>query len=200
MEKQVDVAVEPGTPNDFVIRFNGEGDEIPGAVAGDLEVRVNVKKHKNFQREGADLVIDKEISLKQALLGFSFTVKFLDGKDLLVSTVPGEVIQYGDIKSVKDKGLPFYKNSMYHGNLVVKFKVKFPEGKAMTSDVKAALDKILPGPSTGPAEKSQKADYFTTFTKADLNTNPKGGSGRDDEDEDGYGQGRHQQRAECGVQ
>ena len=101
-----------------------------------------MRKHKIFTRSGADLVIEKEITLKQALLGLNFTIKFLDGKDLLISTVPGEVIENGALKSVKGKGLPFYKDAMSHGNLIVKFTVKFPKGSELTEDIKNALDKV----------------------------------------------------------
>ncbi len=142
VKKKVDISVEAGTPDDHIIKFNGEGNEIPGAEAGDLLVRVNIRKHKTFQRSGADLVMEKEITLKQALLGFNFTVKYLDGKDIVVSTVPGEVIGDDSRKSVKGKGLPFYRDQMSHGNLVIKFHVKFPKGSELTEDIRTAIDKV----------------------------------------------------------
>ncbi len=80
--------------------------------------------------------------MKQALLGFNFTLKGLDGKEFVVSSVPGEVLQHGAVKSVKGKGLPFYRDAMSHGNLIVKFTVKFPRGSDLTDDVKIALDKV----------------------------------------------------------
>jgi DnaJ-class molecular chaperone len=138
----VDASIEPGCPTDTVIKFNGMGNEIPGAEAGDLLVKVGVKKHKVFERNGADLLMAKEITLKQALLGFSFTVKFLDGKDLLISSVPGEVVEFGATKSVKGKGLPFYKDKMSHGNLIIKFSVKFPKSNDLNEEVKSALEKV----------------------------------------------------------
>lgn len=198
VSKKVDVSIEPGCPVDHIIKFNGEGNEIPGAEAGDLLIQITTKKHRLFQRQGADLVMEKEISLKQALLGFSFTVKHLDGKDILISTVPGEVIEDQAIKSVKGKGMPFYREAMSHGNLIIKFKVKFPKGSDMTEDVKAALEKVLPGPKTAPAAKATPAEYLFDFNKADLNSSAKGGN-KEDEDDPHHG-GRHGQRAECGVQ
>jgi len=144
--------------------------------------------------------MEKEITLKQALLGFSFTVKHLDGKDLLISTVPGEVIEDQATKSVKGKGLPFYQDSMSHGNLIIKFNVKFPRGSDLTEDVKAALDKVLPGPKTGPAAKTASADFLFDFNKAELNTSAKGGNKSEEDDEGRQGQGRGGQRQECQVQ
>jgi DnaJ-class molecular chaperone len=138
----VEVSIEPGCPTDHIIKYNGMGNEIPGAEAGDLVVKVGVKKHKQFERNGADLLMAKEITLKQALLGFSFTLKYLDGKDLVISSVPGEVIEFGAAKSVKGKGLPFYKDKMSHGNLIIKFSVKFPKANELTEDVRAAIEKV----------------------------------------------------------
>jgi len=198
VEKKVDVSVEAGCPSDNIIKFNGEGNEIPGAEAGDLLIKVNVKKHKLFERSGADLVLKRDISLKQALLGFNFTIKGVDGKDFIVSSVPGEVIGNGSIKSVKGKGLPFYRDVMSHGNLIIHFTIKYPKSSDLTDDIKAALDKVLPGPKTGPSGKGE-AEFLKEFSKEDLNANPKGGNVEND-DEDHHHNGRHQQRAECGVQ
>lgn len=142
VDKKVEISVESGCPSDNVIKFNGEGNEIPDAEAGDLMVKVSVRKHKIYTRAGADLVIEKEITLKQSLLGFNFTLKYLDGKDFVVSTVPGEVIEYGVIKSVKGKGLPYYRDPMSHGNLIIKFTVKFPKSSELTQDVRKALEQV----------------------------------------------------------
>jgi len=114
----VEVSIEPGCPTDHIIKYNGMGNEIPGAEAGDLVVKVGVKKHKQFERNGADL------------------------KDLIISSVPGEVIEFGAAKSVKGKGLPFYKDKMSHGNLIIKFSVKFPKANELTEDVRAAIEKV----------------------------------------------------------
>lgn len=142
VEKKIDVSIEAGCPTDHVIKFNGGGNELPGAEAGDLLIKVSVRKHKVYTRSGADLILEKEITLKQALLGFSFALKGLDGKEFTVSSIPGEVVQHGAIKSVKGKGLPFYRDPMSHGNLIVKFTVKSPRGSDLTDDIKAALDKV----------------------------------------------------------
>lgn len=141
-EKKVQVSVEAGTPSDHVIKVTGEGDEHPDAQAGDLMVKVNVQKHVLFERKGADLFMQKTISLKEALLGFTFSIDFLDGKKLTVSSVPGEIISHGDIKTVKGKGLPFYRDIMNHGNLIISFKVQFPDLKKLSNEHKEILQKV----------------------------------------------------------
>jgi len=48
-------------------------------MAGDLYVRIMIKKHPTFTRKGADLFIEKKISLLEALTGYNFEIKHLDG-------------------------------------------------------------------------------------------------------------------------
>lgn len=138
----MEVSIEPGTPDEHEYVYSGEGNEIPGAEAGDLVVVVSIKKHRFFERIGADLALEKEITLKEALLGFTFTCKFLDGKQHLISSLSGEVTSSGTMKSVKGKGLPFFKDRMGQGNLIIKFSVKFPKGSDLTQESRALLDKV----------------------------------------------------------
>jgi DnaJ-class molecular chaperone len=39
--------------------FYGEGDELPGVQAGDVQVVIRIQKHKTFKRKGADIMIEK---------------------------------------------------------------------------------------------------------------------------------------------
>ncbi len=54
-------------------------------------------------------MIEKEITLYQALTGVDFTITHLDGTKLRIKNNPGEVIKPEDIKTIKEKGLPFHK-------------------------------------------------------------------------------------------
>ena len=140
--KKVDVSIEPGCPSGHTITYRGEGNEIPGAEAGDLEIKIQNKQHSIFTRNGADLTLEKQITMKQAFLGFSFTVKHLNGKDLLVSTIPGEVVEEGASKTLRGKGLPFYGEPTKFGNLHIKFKVVFPKGSELTQEQRDLISKV----------------------------------------------------------
>jgi DnaJ family protein A protein 2 len=61
-------------------------------MGGDLYVRIKIEKHKTFVRKGADLFIDKKITLLEALTGMNFDITQLDGTKLKCATMPGEVI------------------------------------------------------------------------------------------------------------
>jgi DnaJ family protein A protein 2 len=61
-------------------------------MAGDVYVRILIEKHKVFVRAGADLFIEKKITLLEALTGTNFTVKHLDGSSLKVLIILFNVI------------------------------------------------------------------------------------------------------------
>lgn len=61
-------------------------------MAGDLYIRIKLKKHKIYERRGADLYTKKEITLLEALTGFKMQLDYLDGSKLLIATKPFEVI------------------------------------------------------------------------------------------------------------
>ena len=71
-ERQVlEVLVEKGMRNNQKITFRGMADEVPGMEAGDVHFVVQEKPHELFKRKGADLLVTKDISLNQALCGYS---------------------------------------------------------------------------------------------------------------------------------
>jgi DnaJ family protein A protein 2 len=71
-EKTIEVPLEKGVPDEHDYVFYGESDEIPGVMAGDLYIRIKIKKHKIFERRGADLMMSKRIQLVEALSGVHF--------------------------------------------------------------------------------------------------------------------------------
>lgn len=93
---------------------------------GDVVIQVHEEKHAEFKRKGADLMLEKEISLYEALTGVDFVLTHLDGKKIRIKNKPGEVIKPDDIKTVEGHGMPYHKQPFKFGNLFVVFKVKFP--------------------------------------------------------------------------
>lgn len=84
----LDVSVEPGCPNEHDYVYYGECDEYPGIIGGDLHVRVYIEKHDKFERKGADLFYNKDISLVEALTGFNFELTHLDKSKIKIATLP----------------------------------------------------------------------------------------------------------------
>merc|ERR1712182_175814 len=50
------------------------------------------KEHERFIRKGADLYIKRDISLLEALCGYTLEVEHLDGRILVIKSNPGEII------------------------------------------------------------------------------------------------------------
>lgn len=72
-------------------------------------------------------MVEKEITLLQALTGVDFVLTHLDGRKIRIKNEPGQVIKPEDIKTVEGFGMPFHKTSYKFGNLFVLFKIKFPD-------------------------------------------------------------------------
>jgi DnaJ family protein A protein 2 len=197
--KTIEVTIEPGVPHEHDIVHAAEGDEVPGVSPGDVVVRVTIEPHPVFARKGADLKIEKTITLLEALSGCNFEIEHLDGKKLTVTTLPGEVISSGDIKTVKKKGLPFYKDPMGHGNLFVHFKVEFPKKGELKGEQLDQLRKILPGPKVAPFDRSKPFEYLDEYHETETNPNPEGGKTKEEEEEEDGGQ-RGGQRVQCAQQ
>jgi len=91
--KILEVFIDKGAPDGHKIQFRGEADEKPGYETGDVVFVVNEKEHPVFTRKGADLYINKEITLLEALTGFEIEVTHLDGRKLLIKTPEGAIIK-----------------------------------------------------------------------------------------------------------
>jgi len=68
-------------------------DEHPDMDTGDVVFVLKQQEHEVFKRRGADLFIEKDISLVEALCGFEMSVTHLDGRKLLIKTQPGDIVK-----------------------------------------------------------------------------------------------------------
>lgn len=212
-KKTFEVHVEQGMKAGARIVLRGEaGCSEPGLAPGDVVLVVAPKEHATFKRVNVDLILQKKISLADALCGADFHVKHLDGRVLAIKTPPGEVIKPDTFMNIREEGMPVHGRPHQKGNLYVHFIVEFPE--QVTDDLVTQLRKILPkGP---PAPDAHAADMDTDdiheihnmATVSDIEqelksrTNLGKGSGSqayDDEDEEDDG-GRGGQRVQCAQQ
>ena len=74
----------------------------------------------------------KNISLVEALVGFTSELVYLDGKKFAIQSEQGDIISNGNTRQVQGKGLPFFKDAMGHGNLYIQFNVIFPKKGELT--------------------------------------------------------------------
>lgn len=72
-------------------------------------------------------MIEKEISLLEALTGVDMTITHLDGRQIRIQNDKGEIIQPNTMKCCEGLGMPFHKTPYKFGNLFINFKIKFPD-------------------------------------------------------------------------
>jgi len=197
--KVVEVHIEKGMKHGAKITFRGMSDETPGMEPGDIHFVVQEKDHATFKRKGADLLVTKEVTLKEALCGFSWRIKQLDGRELLVKTRPGEVIKpemntkeaLPFVKMVANEGMPSPGNPFVKGNMYILFRVKFPEDNELTPEQINVLKSILSGPDMEEDYDPEEVEEVN-MSLADLRQFGKGGASQgnqayDSDDEEGDG-------------
>jgi DnaJ-class molecular chaperone len=82
--KSLDVRIPPGLADGQVLRLRGKGD--PGARGGpdgDALIEVSVFPHPLYRREGADLVMEVPVTMREALLGGRVDVPTPRGRVML---------------------------------------------------------------------------------------------------------------------
>jgi len=159
-KKTLEVHIDKGMKNNQKITFAGEADETPGVAPGDIVFVVKQKPHKTFTREDNHLIVNKTISLTEALTGVRFAITHLDERVLIINSSPGEVIKPDSIKQVEGEGMPRYKNPFEKGNLFIKFKVEFPD--TLSLGVVKSLETLLPAkPALGTNEMSDNIEEVT---------------------------------------
>jgi len=89
----LEVHIPKGAPDNHKVVFREMADEHPDADTGDVMFILKQEEHKEFKRRGADLYLERKISLVEALCGFEMEVTHLDGRKLLIKTQPGEIVR-----------------------------------------------------------------------------------------------------------
>ena len=139
--KVLEVHIDKGMKSGQQIKFEGESDQQPGVIPGDVVIMLEEKPHERFQRKGDDLLAEAEIDLLTALGGGEFSIEHLDDRALHVIIVPGEVIKPGALKVISRQGMPSFRHHE-PGDLYIKMTVKFPDH--LSPEVIPLLEQALP--------------------------------------------------------
>jgi molecular chaperone DnaJ len=123
-EKTLDVTIPAGVEDGTRIRLSGEGEAgMRGAPPGDLYIFLNVKPHRIFHRDGADIHCRVPIPMTTAALGGSIEVPTVGGGKARV-TIP-EGAQTGRQFRLKGKGMPVLRTTQ-HGDMYIEAVVETP--------------------------------------------------------------------------
>ena len=183
--KVLEVHIEKGMKNGHKIRFAGDADEIPGTLPGDVIITVQEKEHEVFKRKGADLVRTVDLSLSEALCGFTRVFQHLDGRTIRIESSAGQVVKPDHVKMLDKEGMPYHGNPFVKGRLFLQFKVQFP--KELPRDAVKQIAAALPKPQ---APMLSEEDEVCTMHDVDLSqfghgegTASRGATDEDDEEE-----------------
>ncbi|KAJ1454762.1 DnaJ domain-containing protein [Pelagophyceae sp. CCMP2097] len=123
--KTLTIHVKPGWKKNTNVTFAQEGDAAPNVIPADIVFQLAELPHPTFAREGSNLVFTSEVSLAKALVGTIIEVPTLDGRVLSISCP--EIISPGYYKTIPGEGMPLSKTPKVRGDLVVRFKIAFPQ-------------------------------------------------------------------------
>lgn len=145
IEKRLEVLIPPGVKDGDHYPLDGEGHDLPGLPTGDVVIIFKIKAHPLYKRKGADLAMIKELTLREALCGYSFHVKsIVKGNWLLVKSQEGSVVQHGDVIKIEEHGLPQKgKRGAVKGDLYIRFHVVLPDSGSLSASDLTVLTSIL---------------------------------------------------------
>ena len=122
--EEVSVKIPRGIRSGKKLRLAGKGMEgRNGGPPGDLYLQISVREHPFFSREGDDLIVEREISFSEAVLGTTVEVPTLEGMKK-VKIPPGT--QSHTKMRLKGVGMPRFQGDG-KGDEYVKVIVKVPK-------------------------------------------------------------------------
>ena len=153
VKRTLDLKVPAGVDDSIVLTKRGEGEPgVNGGPNGDLNIRIVVRPHKLFRREGINLRLEVPISFTQAALGAEIDVPTLDGS--VKYQIP-EGTQTDTEFRIRGQGIQQLGGNM-KGDLIFRVRVEIP--KRMT-DKQRDLLRQFDENSTGK-EYEQRKSFF----------------------------------------
>ena len=156
--KVLEVNIEKGMNNGHKIKFSGESDEMPGTVAGDVVIVVQEKEHDVFQRQGSDLFMSIELTLKESICGFVKEITHLDGRTLKIEVPRDQVTPHNAVKMIQGEGMPHHDNPFTKGRLFLRFQVSKTLPVATAQTINSALPKRSVPMHLGKEKECEMAD------------------------------------------
>ena len=132
------IDIYPGIDNNELIILRNKGNIINEDNKGDIKIFVKIVNDTNYKREGLNLIYKKKLTLKEVLVGFSFKIKHLSGKDYVINSNDNKIININDNKKFQNMGMKRNNNT---GLLIIIFDIIFPENLSKTQ--KMQISKIL---------------------------------------------------------
>lgn len=134
-EQTVDIEIPAGVSNGMQMNMTGYGNFTRNGQPGDLHILVEEERDFSFKRENNNIIVEKTISVIDAIIGSNVTVKTPHG-DINVAIEPGT--ESGKVIRISGKGIPDIQYGL--GDLYIKVNVKIPN--KIELDEKLILEKL----------------------------------------------------------
>ena len=122
--RSVDVRIPPGVKDGSRVRAAGEGEAgSNGGPSGDLYLRVRLRSHAVFERDGNDLRAKVAVPATTAVLGGEANVPTITGSVRL--KIP-ETTQNGQVFRLKGHGMPVLGKAGERGDLYASVEIQLP--------------------------------------------------------------------------
>ena len=145
-KRKISVTIPAGVEAGMQVRLTGEGDVgRGGGPAGNLYVHLDVRDHKQFNREGNDLLYVLPVNLAEAALGVEKEVPTLDGDTVTVKVPQGT--QPGAEFRIRGKGVPHLHGNR-RGDLRVLVNLQVP--KTLDSQQRELLQQLARSFNSNP--------------------------------------------------
>lgn len=132
------VNIPQGIDDNEIIIIRDKGNYVNEEMKGDIKLFIKVENNTDLKRNGLDLILEKKIKLKDALCGFSFELKYINGKSYTINNNIGNIIPPNHRKVINNMGLT---REGCTGNLIIVFDIEFPE--KLTSETINVLKDLL---------------------------------------------------------
>lgn len=136
-EETIYLDIPKGVDNNEIITIKEKGNRYKN-FKSDIEVKIKINNNTDFERNGIDLIYKKNITLKESLCGFSFNLKYLDGREFKINNEPGNIIPPNFRKTINKLGM---KRDDDIGDLIIIFEIIYP--KSLTPEQLKQLESIL---------------------------------------------------------
>ncbi|KPA86305.1 putative mitochondrial chaperone protein DNAj [Leptomonas pyrrhocoris] len=143
VSQDVTIEIPAGVPSNVTLVVRGEGGTVPGCPPADMHLHVEVGPHRVFQRRGNDLIVNKEVTLQEALLGLHMPLKMLDGRTVNVETTADQVLKPEGVIKMNGEGMP--STTGERGDVYVFTHLKLPN--KLSSEQKELISKAFGVPA-----------------------------------------------------
>lgn len=122
-EQTVRVDIPAGAASGMQMAMQGYGHDIINGIPGDLYVLIEEQKDNSYRRDGINIIVDKEISVIDAICGSNVNVNTPRGE---VNIMISAGTDHGHMIRMSGKGIPDINRGGV-GDLYIKINVKIPK-------------------------------------------------------------------------